>query len=88
MSKTFTAAIATGVILAAGVAHAATTTTNIAVSATVQSSCSATATALGFGNYTPGAGALASNSTISVKCTKKHPVHRIAEWWHDHRRQP
>jgi spore coat protein U-like protein len=74
MYRILTATLAAGVMVA-GVAPAAstTTTTNIAVSATVQATCSATATALGFGTYTPGAGALASNSTISIKCTKSTP---------------
>jgi spore coat protein U-like protein len=57
----------------AGVANSATTTTTFAVTATVQAICSATATALAFGAYTPGAGPIASNSTISVKCTKNTP---------------
>jgi spore coat protein U-like protein len=62
--------------LAAGVADvatAATTTTTFAVTATVQSTCTASATALAFGNYTPGTGALTNNSTISVKCSKNTP---------------
>jgi spore coat protein U-like protein len=56
--------------MSAGVANAATTTSTFAVTATVLATCSATATALPFGTYVPGAGALTSNSTISVKCTK------------------
>jgi spore coat protein U-like protein len=61
-------------VLAAGVAQSATTTTTtFAVTATLQATCSAAATALPFGTYTPGAGALANNSTISVKCTKNTP---------------
>jgi spore coat protein U-like protein len=57
----------------AGVAHTATTTATFAVTETVQSTCSATATKLAFNAYTPGAGAIANNSTISVKCTKNTP---------------
>jgi spore coat protein U-like protein len=72
MRKFLTATLAAGA-MTAGVANAATTTTTFAVTATVQSTCSATATALPFGNYTPGAGALANSSTISVKCTKNTP---------------
>jgi spore coat protein U-like protein len=61
-------------VMAAAIAHSATTTTTtFAVTATVQATCSAAATALPFGNYTPGAGALANSSTISVKCTKNTP---------------
>ena len=57
----------------AGIASSATTTTTFAVTATVQATCSATATALAFGAYTSGGGAIANNSTISVKCTKNTP---------------
>jgi len=57
----------------AGVAGSATTTTTFAVTETVQATCSATATTLAFSAYTPGAGAKANNSTISVKCTKNTP---------------
>ena len=57
----------------AGVAGSATTTTTFAVTETVQATCSATATTLAFSAYTPGAGAKANNSTISVKCTKSSP---------------
>ncbi len=59
--------------MAAGVANSATTTATFAVSATLQATCSATATTLTFNAYTPGAGAKANNSTISVKCTKNTP---------------
>jgi len=57
----------------AGVAGAATITTTFAVTETVQATCSATATTLAFSAYTPGAGAISSNGTISVKCTKNTP---------------
>jgi spore coat protein U-like protein len=57
----------------AGVADCATTTTTFAVTETVLASCSATATTLAFSAYTPGSGAKANNSTISVKCTKNTP---------------
>src|SRR6202046_3613742 len=56
-----------------GVAGSATTTTTFAVTETVQATCSATATTLAFSAYTPGAGAKANNSSISVKCTKNTP---------------
>jgi spore coat protein U-like protein len=73
MHKILTATLAAGV-MAAGVAQSAsTTTTTFAVTATVLSTCSATAAALPFGSYTPGAGALTASSTISVKCTKSTP---------------
>jgi spore coat protein U-like protein len=64
----------TAAVVAAGVAQAATTTTTtFAVTATVLSTCSATAATLAFPNYTPGAGAQIGNTTISVKCTKNTP---------------
>jgi spore coat protein U-like protein len=63
----------TGAVVAAGVAQAATTTTTFAVTATVLSTCSATAATLAFPNYTPGAGAQIGSTTISVKCTKNTP---------------
>ena len=73
MHKILSATLAAGV-LAAGVAQSATTTsTTFAVTATVQATCSAAATPLAFGAYTPGVGALAGNSAINVKCTKNTP---------------
>ena len=72
MHKILTATLAAAV-MAGGVAHSATTTTTFAVTATVQSTCSATAAALAFPNYTPGGGAQVGNTSISVKCTKNTP---------------
>jgi spore coat protein U-like protein len=72
MHKILTATLATGV-MAAGIAQAATTTTTFQVTATVQSTCSATAGTLAFPAYTPGGGTQIGNSTISVKCTKNTP---------------
>jgi len=71
MRKILSATLAASV-LAAGAAQAAnpTVTTTFQVSATVQPNCTTSATALGFGNYTPGGGALTANSTITVNCTK------------------
>jgi spore coat protein U-like protein len=57
----------------AGAADCASTTTSFAVTEAVQATCSATATTLAFSAYTPGSGAKANNSTISVKCTKNTP---------------
>src|SRR5438477_13154107 len=56
-----------------GLAQAASTSTTFAVTANLQATCSATATTLAFGVYTPGAGTVTNNSTISVKCTKNTP---------------
>ncbi|WP_395390966.1 spore coat U domain-containing protein [Novosphingobium sp. BL-8A] len=51
-------------------AQAATTTTTMAVTATVQPSCTVSATALAFGNYNPlSATPLDGTSTITVNCT-------------------
>ncbi len=72
MRKILTATLAAG-LLTAGAVHAATTTTTFAVTATVNSTCATTATALAFPAYTPGAGAVTQSSTVSVKCTKNTP---------------
>jgi spore coat protein U-like protein len=60
-------------VMAASIADSATTTATFPVTATVQSTCSATAANLAFGAYTPGAGSLTNSSVISVKCTKSTP---------------
>jgi spore coat protein U-like protein len=74
MRKILSATLAASV-LAAGAAQAAgnTVTTTFQVSATVKPNCTTSATALGFGNYTPGSGAITANSTITVNCTKSTP---------------
>jgi len=72
MRKIFTATLAAA-SLAAAVAQAATTTTTFAVTATVLSTCSATAVPLAFPNYTPGGGPQLGSTTISVKCTNNTP---------------
>jgi spore coat protein U-like protein len=61
--------------MTAGVATAGTATSSFQVTATVLSTCSASATAVAFPNYTPGGGALTANGTISVKCTNTSPYH-------------
>jgi spore coat protein U-like protein len=70
MRNVLTASLAIAALVAAGSASALTATTSFSVTATVLKTCSATASTLGFGNYTPGAGALAANTTVNVKCTK------------------
>ena len=70
MRKILTATMAATALVAAGSASAATATTTFGVTATVLKTCSVAAAALGFGNYTPGSGALAANTTVNVKCTK------------------
>lgn len=59
--------------LLGGGVQAATTTTNFAVTANLQATCSTTASALAFGAYTPGGGARTGNTTINVRCTKNTP---------------
>jgi spore coat protein U-like protein len=71
MHKGWLAAV-TATTLMAGVTDAAnpTVTTTFAVTATVQPNCTTSATALGFGNYTPGNGPVTASSNITVNCTK------------------
>lgn len=66
------ACLSAGALLAsAGAAHAANpATTTFQVSATVLKNCTVAATNVAFGNYTPTAGAVTANGTVSVKCTK------------------
>jgi len=70
MRKILTATMAATALAAAGSASALTATTSFGVTATVLKTCSVAANPLGFGNYTPGAGALSANTTVNVKCTK------------------
>jgi spore coat protein U-like protein len=71
MSKLFLATLSAGSLIAAvGSVEAATTTTTFNVSATVAANCLASATALNFGTYTPAAGNVISNTTVSVRCTR------------------
>lgn len=70
--RNFIACLGAGALLAtAGATYAANpATTTFQVSATVLKNCTVAATNVAFGNYTPTAGALAANGTVSVKCTK------------------
>jgi spore coat protein U-like protein len=70
MPKVLAISLAVAALAAAGTASALTATTSFSVTATVLKTCSTTATTLGFGNYTPGTGALTANTTVNVKCTK------------------
>ena len=72
MRKIHAMTLILGTTLAAA-ANSATTGTSFAVTATVQSTCSATAGTLAFSPYTPGGGVITNNGTISVKCTKNTP---------------
>jgi spore coat protein U-like protein len=72
MRKNHALMLILGVVLA-GSADAATTTATFAVTETVLATCSMSTTALAFGAYTPGGGAIANNSSISVKCSKNTP---------------
>ena len=70
--RNFIACLGAGALLAtAGAAQAANpATTTFQVSATVLKNCTVAATNVAFGNYTPTAGPVAANGTVSVKCTK------------------
>lgn len=70
MHKRIFATVAAGMLVAAA-ANAGTTSANFNVTATVNASCTATASTLAFGAYTPGtvAGYLQGTSTITMKCT-------------------
>jgi spore coat protein U-like protein len=70
--RNFIASLGAGALLAtAGATYAANpATTTFQVSATVLKNCTVAATNVAFGNYTPTAGAVAANGTVSVKCTK------------------
>lgn len=70
--RNFIACLSAGALLAtAGAAHAANpATTTFQVSATVLKNCTVAATNVAFGNYTPTAGAVTANGTVTVKCTK------------------
>jgi spore coat protein U-like protein len=70
MRKFISATLAAGVMTAGAAQAASPATTTFAVTATVQATCSASATALAFPAYTPGGGAVTQTSTVSVKCTK------------------
>jgi spore coat protein U-like protein len=71
MRNLVTALLTTGALLGvAGSASAVTTTSTFTVSATVLKTCSVSSGNLGFGNYTPGAGAVTATSTVAVNCTK------------------
>ena len=73
MRKILAASIAASLFAVAGGAQAATTATTFGVSATVLSNCTVSATALNFGNYTPGAGPIPMSTPISVRCTRNTP---------------
>ncbi len=70
--RNFIACLGAGALLAtAGATRAANpATTTFQVSATVLKNCTVAATNVAFNNYTPTAGALSANATVSVKCTK------------------
>jgi spore coat protein U-like protein len=73
MRKILTTAAVAAVLMGANGTQAATTTTTFQVSATVLKACAVSATALAFGNYTPGLGDVTNTSTINVNCTKTTP---------------
>jgi spore coat protein U-like protein len=73
MRKILTTLAASAALGAATTGQAVTTTTTFVVSATVVKTCSVSAGALAFTNYTPGGGAVTNSSTVNVNCTKTTP---------------
>jgi spore coat protein U-like protein len=72
MYKILSASMLAG-LFAAGAAQAGSTAAQFNVTATVLSTCSASATPVAFSNYTPGGGVVTANGTITVKCTNLTP---------------
>ena len=70
MRRIVTFAAAAAVLVGSNGVHAATATTTFQVSATVLKTCAVSAGPLAFGNYTPGGGAVAGQTTVNVNCTK------------------
>ncbi len=74
MRRVLIATAAGAALMAGGSALAANpATTTFQVTATVLKTCSVSATALAFGNYTPGTGLVNGSSTVNVLCTKTSP---------------
>lgn len=75
MRKVLTALLTTAALfgVANGALAANPATTTFTVTATVLKNCTVTALPLAFGVYTPGAGALAVNTTVSISCTLSTP---------------
>jgi spore coat protein U-like protein len=73
MNKYFKVALAVGALAAAGGASAATTTGNLAVTATVATNCLLNSATMSFGTYTPGNGNLNVNGSVIVRCTNLLP---------------
>ena len=71
MRNVLTTLMTTGALLGvAGSVSAATATATFGVSATVNSNCLLATNPLAFGNYFPGNGNMAVNTTFTVRCTK------------------
>ncbi len=70
MRRVLIASAVGAALLGSGTALAVTATTTFQVQAAVQKACQVNATALNFGNYTPGSGAASGTSTVNVLCTK------------------
>jgi spore coat protein U-like protein len=69
MHKFIKATLIAGTMVAAGGANAATTTTTFPVTATVNSNCLVSATAMAFTPYTQTVAAVDQTSAISVRCS-------------------
>jgi spore coat protein U-like protein len=72
MNKIQTLTLILGAV-AASAAQSATTSTSFQVTASLQSVCTATAAALNFSAYTPGAGVVKGQTNVTVNCTKNTP---------------
>jgi spore coat protein U-like protein len=70
MRKILVASAVAAMVAASGSANAATVGTSFGVSASVNGVCLVSALPLAFGAYTPAAGAIAANTTVSVRCTR------------------
>ncbi|HUK03021.1 MAG TPA: spore coat U domain-containing protein [Steroidobacteraceae bacterium] len=70
MRKILMSFAAAAIVAASSGAQAVTITTTFQVTATVLKTCSVSAAALAFGNYTPGAGQVTGSTNVNVKCTK------------------
>jgi spore coat protein U-like protein len=73
MHKFIKATLIAGTMVAVGGANAATTTTTFPVTATVATNCLVSATALAFGTYAQGGGAVDQTSTVNVRCSNGTP---------------
>ncbi len=67
------AILGSALVLGIGCARGASTGSTMAVSATVNNTCSVSAAPLSFPLYVPGGGAILGSTTVKVACTKSSP---------------